>query len=67
MTVLEIQVIALDRYKNGAGLNRLMQFQPFPSDNWIANDNTECCLVYLMCNVSPIPYNWYVLFVLHVH
>ena len=41
MTALQIQVMALDCYKNGARLNRLMQFQPFPSDNWIANDNTD--------------------------
>ena len=41
MTALQIQVMALDCYKNGARLNRLMQFQPFPSDNWIANDNAD--------------------------
>jgi hypothetical protein len=59
--------MAWDRYNNGVRLNRLMQFQPFPSDNWIVNDNTECCLIYLMFNVILNPYNWYVLFVLHVH
>jgi hypothetical protein len=57
MTALEIQVMAWDRYNNGVRLIRLMQFQPFPSDNWIVNDNTECCLIYLMFNVILNPYN----------
>ena len=38
---LEILVLALDRHKNVAGLNRLMGSQPSPSDNWITNDNTD--------------------------
>jgi hypothetical protein len=39
---LEIQVLALDRHKNVAGLNRLMGFQPSKCDNWISNDdNTD--------------------------
>jgi hypothetical protein len=38
---LEIQVLALDRHKNVAGLNRLMGSEPSPSDNWITNDNTD--------------------------
>jgi hypothetical protein len=32
---LEIQVLAWDRHKNVAGLNRLMGSQPSPLDNWI--------------------------------
>jgi hypothetical protein len=31
--MLEIQVLAWDRYKNVAGLNWLMESQPFPLDN----------------------------------
>jgi hypothetical protein len=34
---LEIQVLAWDRIKNVAGLNRLTGYKPFPLDNWISN------------------------------
>ena len=37
---LEIQVLAWDRYKNVAGLNRITGYKPFPLDNWIANGIT---------------------------
>jgi hypothetical protein len=37
---LEIHVLAWDRHKNVAGLNRLMGSQPSPLDNWISNGNT---------------------------
>ena len=37
---LETQVMAWDRHKNVAELNRLMGFQPSPLDNWISNGNT---------------------------
>jgi len=26
------------------GIKPVNAIQPFPSDNWIANDNTECCV-----------------------
>ena len=38
---LEIQVLAWDRYKNVTVLNRFMVSQPYPSDNWICNDNAD--------------------------
>jgi hypothetical protein len=34
---LEIQVLALDRYIDVTGLSRLMRFQTYPIDNWMAN------------------------------
>jgi hypothetical protein len=37
--MLEIQVLAWDRHKDVAGLNRLMGSQPSPLDNWISNSN----------------------------
>jgi hypothetical protein len=38
--MLEIRVLASDRHKNGARLNKLMGSQPSPLDNWMFNDNT---------------------------
>jgi len=38
--MLEIQVLAWDRHKDVAGLNRLMGSHPSPHDNWISNSNT---------------------------
>ena len=37
---LEIQVLAWDRHKYVAGLNRLMGFQPSHIDSWISNGKT---------------------------
>jgi hypothetical protein len=39
--MLDIQVLALDRQRNVAGLNRLMGSQLSPLDNWIFNSNTD--------------------------
>jgi hypothetical protein len=36
---LGIEVLAWDRYKNMAGLNRLMVSQPSPLDTGISNSN----------------------------
>jgi hypothetical protein len=36
---LEIQVLTWDRYRNVAGLNRLMEYQPSLLENWISNSN----------------------------
>ena len=37
----EIQVMAWDRYKHVAGLNRIMGSQPSPLDNSIYDGNTH--------------------------
>ena len=37
---LEIQVLAGDRHKMWQELNRLMESQPSPFDNWIPNSTT---------------------------
>jgi len=37
---LEIQVLAWDRHKHVAGLNRLMGLQCSPFDNWISSGHT---------------------------
>ena len=44
-TILEIQLLAWDRHKNMAELNRQMGSQPPPPlDNWISNVNTYPCI-----------------------
>jgi len=40
MTLEIDQVLAWERHKNVVALNRLMESQPFPLDNWISNGNT---------------------------
>jgi len=51
---LEIHVLAQDRHKYVAGLNRLMESQHSPFDNWISNDNTlniiSCSHNLLFCS-----------------
>jgi hypothetical protein len=46
---LEIQVLAWDRHKNVAGLNWLIESQPFPLDSWIFNGNTYINKQYKIC------------------
>lgn len=38
---LEVQVLNQDRNKNVAVLNRIMEFQTSPPDNWISNINAD--------------------------
>jgi hypothetical protein len=38
---LEIKILALDRHNNVAGLNCLIGYQPYPTDNWISIYNTD--------------------------
>jgi hypothetical protein len=54
----EIQVMARDRHKHMAGLNRLLGSQPFPLNNWILNNKTCINKLYKTCTDSlPLKMN----------
>ena len=36
-----------DKHKEVAGLDRLMEYQPTPLDNWLSNDNTNINKLYI--------------------
>ena len=46
--MIEIHILIWEGHKNVTGLNRSMETQTAPSDNWISNDNTYLYMTLIL-------------------